>query len=159
MPVCGHVTKNGSQCKRKVDADGDKCYQHAQCSICYVGLTSNIRTLPCNHRFHTECINRWKSQGRNTCPICREPFDLPDFKVRIIIEPRGGAPVSSNLSPSTLLSIIDRLDLELRDLENNMTELHFDIENADELDALLSDLGVSSNVLPGFSFTTRTDTE
>jgi hypothetical protein len=68
-------------------------------------------------------------------------------------------PVTSNLSSASLLSIIDRLDLELRDLENNMTELHFDIENEDELEALLSDIGVASSVLPGLRLTARADTE
>ena len=159
MPQCCQRTKSGTECKRPVLADGDKCHQHTQCSICYTGLTANKRTLPCNHSFHTECIDRWKTQGKRTCPICREPFDIPAFKVAITIEPRDGIPVTSNLSSASLLSIIDRLDLELRDLENNMTELHFDIENEDELDALLSDIGVASSVLPGLRLTARADTE
>ena len=159
MPTCGHVTKNGSECKRKVNTEGDRCHQHTQCSICYTGLTANNRTLPCRHRFHTECIDRWKTQGRNTCPICREPFDVPEFTVKITIEPRGGIPITSNLSTTSLLSIIDRLDLELRDLENNMTELHFNLENEEELEALLNDIGVASTVLTGLSRTARAHTE
>uniref|UniRef100_A0A1A9W0Q8 RING-type domain-containing protein n=1 Tax=Glossina brevipalpis TaxID=37001 RepID=A0A1A9W0Q8_9MUSC len=44
------------------------------CAICIDDLLSKeiIRTLPCNHRFHVKCIDKWL-QSHNTCPMCRAP--------------------------------------------------------------------------------------
>ena len=46
-----------------------------ECSIClesYV-LDETLRTLPCLHMFHEECIGKWLSVN-SSCPICK--FDL-----------------------------------------------------------------------------------
>ena len=42
------------------------------CIICLEDFTqlSNILSLPCKHKFHYKCINKWGKQ-HNTCPICR----------------------------------------------------------------------------------------
>lgn len=44
------------------------------CSICHENLIENDQntTTSCNHVYHSICLNRWLSQGNNTCPICRE---------------------------------------------------------------------------------------
>jgi len=49
-----------------------------ECSICFESLLPgdpNVRRLPCNHRFHHDCINGWLASANgagNTCPLCRE---------------------------------------------------------------------------------------
>jgi len=48
--------------------------------------TRNTRTLDCGHTFHVGCINKWKSQGNYSCPICRQEFDPPEYRVRIFVE-------------------------------------------------------------------------
>ncbi|XP_010073540.1 PREDICTED: E3 ubiquitin-protein ligase ZSWIM2, partial [Pterocles gutturalis] len=42
-----------------------------QCRLCLKSfqLRQHVRLLPCNHKFHRECIDTWLLQQRNTCPI------------------------------------------------------------------------------------------
>lgn len=42
-----------------------------KCSICISNIEDKCHTTPCNHKFHEECIDKWKERN-NTCPICRE---------------------------------------------------------------------------------------
>lgn len=44
------------------------------CSICLNEIDIQITTLPCNHIYHTECIEAWV-EINNTCPYCR--YQLP----------------------------------------------------------------------------------
>lgn len=49
-----------------------------ECSVCYNRMTSKQRrTLPCEHTFHTKCIDRWSKMGNRTCPLCRAEFAPP----------------------------------------------------------------------------------
>jgi hypothetical protein len=46
------------------------------CPICLVDFTDGdeIRTLPCGHFYHGECVDSWLSDC-TTCPTCRENID------------------------------------------------------------------------------------
>ena len=46
------------------------------CPICQDELKddSTIRTLPCNHKFHQDCIQKW-IEMRNLCPLCKQVAD------------------------------------------------------------------------------------
>ncbi len=48
---------------------------HSECSICYEPLVNDTFILPCNHIFHTTCMNRW-IQESNTCPYCRLDLNI-----------------------------------------------------------------------------------
>jgi hypothetical protein len=45
------------------------CFDEFDCAIDYV------RCLPCGHRYHIECIDRWLSSKSVRCPICQHPAD------------------------------------------------------------------------------------
>ena len=46
------------------------------CSVCLSQLTSsscsaNIKKLECGHVYHQACIDKWFSERKYTCPLCR----------------------------------------------------------------------------------------
>ncbi|KAL8956992.1 MAG: hypothetical protein Q9183_006171, partial [Haloplaca sp. 2 TL-2023] len=43
------------------------------CSVCVDDFTKgqDVRVLPCNHKFHPECIDPWLLNVSGTCPLCR----------------------------------------------------------------------------------------
>jgi hypothetical protein len=46
----------------------------SNCSICLLPIEGEGETTTCNHTFHLNCVNHWKSQCPNkSCPICRTP--------------------------------------------------------------------------------------
>lgn len=53
-----------------------------QCSVCMEDfqLGDVVRSLPCHHLFHTDCINPWLHL-HNTCPICRKTLGTPADEV------------------------------------------------------------------------------
>lgn len=53
------------------------------CGVCHeeFRITTSHRILPCNHMFHTACIDEWLQTSNATCPMCRhdirDPFIEP----------------------------------------------------------------------------------
>jgi hypothetical protein len=49
-----------------------------RCTVCLVDFETGdeLRTLNCNHLFHTECIDRWLIYNKK-CPVCRIEMDKP----------------------------------------------------------------------------------
>jgi hypothetical protein len=49
-----------------------------RCTVCLVDFETDdeVRTLNCNHIFHTECIDRWLTYNKK-CPVCRLELDKP----------------------------------------------------------------------------------
>ena len=61
------------------------------CTICLgkQGRNDQIRTLPCNHEFHSECIDLWLVK-RAHCPMCKTKVlpqqhirTSPEFQIKI----------------------------------------------------------------------------
>jgi hypothetical protein len=55
--------------------------------MCPFDDDSIITQLKCNdqHYFHTECLENWVKEGKNSCPMCRAPIE--DFdKIRAMME-------------------------------------------------------------------------
>ena len=48
---------------------------HIQCMICLSDYKDgeSVRTLPCGHVYHKECVDRWLAINHN-CPACKAPI-------------------------------------------------------------------------------------
>lgn len=40
------------------------------CVICLNPLLNNVEELPCKHKYHINCLNKWKTY-KEKCPICK----------------------------------------------------------------------------------------
>lgn len=51
------------------DSNADTCH------ICLSEMQTHasVVQLPCQHSFHPECISRWLTQYKGTCPVCKAP--------------------------------------------------------------------------------------
>jgi hypothetical protein len=105
------------------------------CSICLteVRSTRSNTRLRCGHIFHTECLDKWKEKGKNTCPTCRKLFDVSKFSVTITVKNNDTENSESRVVPESE-AMMDFL---------NECDINFDIENVLDLRSLLSDLGMS----------------
>ncbi|KAG9070155.1 hypothetical protein KI688_009487 [Linnemannia hyalina] len=60
-----------------LDANADVVPQggfiNDMCAICLDNFLDGeeIRTLPCHHEFHCECIDPWLTRKSSTCPLCK----------------------------------------------------------------------------------------
>jgi len=104
------------------------------CSICLNEVKrTRHNAIRCGHIFHKSCIERWKTQGKHTCPVCRKVFDVSQFKVSVTVENRFTATASNavNMNEHQIFNIIDLFDL------------NFEAETGDDLESLLHDFGMS----------------
>ena len=55
------------------NADGTDETGQLGCSICTEDFTKGqeVRVLPCNHKFHPDCVDPWLLNVSGTCPLCR----------------------------------------------------------------------------------------
>ncbi|CAI9273601.1 unnamed protein product [Lactuca saligna] len=54
------------------NGNGKSCEDELTCSVCLeqVNVGELVRSLPCLHQFHSECIDPWLRQ-QGTCPVCK----------------------------------------------------------------------------------------
>ena len=154
MERCTGLIASGARCRNPPGLGQTRCHMHRentpQCSVCLQGLNRSTRTLPCGHEFHLKCVDRWKRTCRAdpTCPMCRAPFDLPKYRIRIVIDrvEEGTHEVRSYVT-SNIQTIRDEFGLDLRVLdthEDASLNILFDLEAHEDIVEVLRTLGVPS---------------
>lgn len=58
---------------RQQTVDPESRFEQDSCVICLCEFENgdNLMVLPCQHEFHTECINPWLLKKSSKCPICK----------------------------------------------------------------------------------------
>ena len=53
--------------------ENNKNEHFEKCVICMetYEINDDVKTLPCFHIFHKDCIDQWLKSGKDTCPICK----------------------------------------------------------------------------------------
>ena len=150
---CSVPTRSGEPCKTILREGQEQCWQHrgAQCAVCLatMGGRTASRILGCGHEFHERCLNRWKltCQETPTCPMCREPFDVPTYKCRLIIERSADSFRHINdFETSNIAGILDGSGLQIRELVPSqgrfLSDIRFDIDPEETLQEILRELGL-----------------
>lgn len=145
--VCGAVKVDGTPCRRR-----GKCpwHNHQECSVCLAGIArqdNEVKTLDCGHKFHTECIDRWKNTGHRTCPVCRFEFVKPQYRVVLTVSRAddGATGTTRAILGDTVTEVFHRmfqLDTATMNDPSVFTDIHFDVENRETLDSVLRELGL-----------------
>jgi hypothetical protein len=71
--------------KKMVDVEKE-VYEDDECAICHETFKyiNTIVFLPCDHKFHVDCVAEWLKTGADSCPCCREKNTIgktmPTFK-------------------------------------------------------------------------------
>ena len=135
---------DGTPCQRR-----GKCPWHHrhECSVCLSDVMGGGTTLECGHKFHAACIDRWKSTGHRTCPVCRFEFVKPQYRVVLTVSrvEDGASGTTRGILTDTVTEVFHRmfqLDAEALSDPNIFTDIHFDVENRTILDTVLRDLGL-----------------
>jgi hypothetical protein len=104
------------------------------CSICLSEVRCTRKNPParCGHVFHSHCLQEWKDQGKNSCPICRKIIDGAQFKITVTVQNNYTATANSvSLNEDSIFNVLDLFDI------------NFDVDEVPDLDSILADLGVS----------------
>lgn len=114
------------------------------CAICMNPVKKTRRTseLKCGHVFHNHCIKDWETKGGDRCPLCRKMLSGAEYRVTLNIENLNRQTSNTmELSVDAIQNLIDELNI---DIDQFSTEIHFDVDNLEELSEILSEFGISN---------------
>lgn len=141
--VCGATRGDGGTCQRV-----GKCPWHNECPVCLLNIKrDDLHRLGCGHAFHEVCINRWKTTGHRTCPICRVEFVKPEYRVMLTVSRTSDGATGTTRTTMTdaateIFHRMFQLDLESIQDESIMTDIQFDVENRETLNDILREIGI-----------------
>lgn len=77
IPPMGTAAQVLSSLPSKVYCKKEEGKEEETCAICLSNFEEKdaYRVLPCKHRFHQECTDKWLMK-RASCPVCRAEVDL-----------------------------------------------------------------------------------
>lgn len=80
-PIKNVVSEKGKQQLKELKYKKDIC-SNTSCPILHIDFEEDedIIILPCNHGFNKEAINRWVSDEKAECPVCRFKLDSIEKK-------------------------------------------------------------------------------
>jgi hypothetical protein len=86
------------------NADGTQEDGSLGCSICTEDFNrgEEVRVLPCNHKFHPECVDPWLLNVSGTCPLCRIDLRPPTADGEVAEDATAAADDRSNSLPPPL---------------------------------------------------------
>ena len=152
METCTGLTVSGVRCRNNPGQGQARCHMHKedgdQCSVCLQGLSRLTRVLPCGHEFHIKCVERWKRtcRGDPTCPMCRVPFDIPIYRIRIIIDKVDEQTTNViSYTTSNIHAIRDEFGLDFRVLDSHddaALNILFELEEHENVDEIFRSLGI-----------------
>nr|ACU16805.1 unknown [Glycine max] len=69
--LSSHIQNNKQQSSESASASNFN--EDSWCCVCLSRLKAKdeIRVLPCSHKFHKICVNKWLKGRHKTCPLCR----------------------------------------------------------------------------------------
>ena len=144
MQRCQATTQHGVQCRRSAVADETTCAQHRgdSCPVCLLTMAQGTsRTLSCQHSFHTRCLDRWKRTSF-TCPMCRAPFDLPQYKVSISVHHlASNTVVRDSYTTSNVAEMFSTFGITALQ-PRYITDIFFDIGLDEFIDEVFQEIGV-----------------
>jgi hypothetical protein len=83
-PIKNVVSEKGKEQLKELKYKKDIC-SNTSCPILHIDFEEDedIIILPCNHGFNKEAINRWVSDEKAECPVCRFKLDSIEKKNNI----------------------------------------------------------------------------